>query len=147
MQELLDERARTHGPFAEQWTACQDIKNTLVRHGAHGLPPVPLEALENIASKLSRICVGSALCEEHWIDIAGYCTRVAEWIKHQQPVTNEEFNQMVAQAAAKSPISTPFYEKVIAEASKPIECELGYCSCGRPANDQCARCVDLRRQA
>lgn len=85
MQDLLDQRAMTHGPFEAQWTACQDIKNTLTKHGAHGLPPVPLEAMENIASKLSRICVGSALCAEHWNDIAGYALRVVEWIERREP--------------------------------------------------------------
>lgn len=109
MQELLDERAQTHGPFEEQWTACQDIKNVLVKHGAHGLPPVPIEALENIASKLSRICVGNAMHAEHWDDIAGYAMRVSEWIGRQSAIANATLEEMIV---GIEPTDTPFLRSI-----------------------------------
>lgn len=104
MKELLDQRAKTHGPFAEQWEACQDLKYMMREHGLCDAPAVPREALENIASKLSRILVGDVMTIEHWEDIAGYATRTVEWIKSQDlsPISNEEFSEMVREAAAKA---------------------------------------------
>lgn len=85
MGDLLNARALTHGPFEDQWTACQEIKAVLYANGMRGIPPVHREALENIASKISRIICGDANCEEHWTDLQGYAARVEQYIRQCRP--------------------------------------------------------------
>lgn len=111
---LLDARAQTHGPFAEQWGACQDLKRVFDKHGSGGLEDVPREALENIASKISRILVGNANFAEHWDDIAGYAGRVSEWIGRRRAFTDATLEQMMTHI---TPPDTPFLCSIDASAT------------------------------
>lgn len=79
-------RGSTHGDYTRMATTAQNIKIAM-RAGPEGhaawvrLRPVQTESLELIATKLARIMVGDACCEDHWRDIAGYATLVADRIK------------------------------------------------------------------
>jgi hypothetical protein len=69
--EILDERQKTHGDFAEHASITQGIKAlTIWRHPS--LSEQHREALEMIAHKIGRIVAGNPNHEDHWADIAGY---------------------------------------------------------------------------
>ena len=46
--------------------------------------PVILEGIDNICQKLARIAVGNENEIDHWIDIAGYATRVANSLEKEE---------------------------------------------------------------
>lgn len=70
---LLDERGTTHGNFPQQATAAQCIKSIMgTSPNWEHMPPHRREALEMIATKLSRICYGNPDHADHWDDIRGY---------------------------------------------------------------------------
>jgi Domain of unknown function (DUF6378) len=73
LEELLQERGRTHGSFATNALLSQHMK-MLFRSapGWNGLSDIHKESLEMIALKISRILSGQAQFEDHWDDVAGY---------------------------------------------------------------------------
>jgi hypothetical protein len=73
LQNILTDRAATHGDFAENSRISQEIK-AVMRSGANwaGLSPSRKEALEMIALKLGRILGGNPDESDHWQDMAGY---------------------------------------------------------------------------
>ncbi len=82
-QELLTERGTTHGDFHENALYAQQLR-ALWRASPKWsqIHPVQREALDNLATKLSRILSGQAECRQHWEDVEGYahlaleaCTR------------------------------------------------------------------------
>lgn len=72
IEDILNERGKTHGDFSRQSECSQKIKKLMVQYGYDNLPPIQREALDMIAHKLSRILVGDSLVSDHWDDIAGY---------------------------------------------------------------------------
>lgn len=77
---LLDERAKTHGQWADTANYAQCIKAlfwTAMQSRLDEFLPEHKEALAMIASKLARIFSGGPNCAEHWRDIAGYAMLVA----------------------------------------------------------------------
>lgn len=75
--ELLTERAKTHGSFANNAMISLQLKaifhNPSNNVGqAVELRPIHKEALDMIALKLSRILSGQANFKDHWRDCAGY---------------------------------------------------------------------------
>jgi len=69
---LLRERSRTHGNFAENAKWSQRLKDIYSEAGYDKMNVVHREALDMIAVKLSRILSGQAKHKDHWDDIAGY---------------------------------------------------------------------------
>ena len=69
---LLQERAKTHGSFAENAKISQGLKDLFDAYGANRFVLAQREALDMIALKLSRILSGQANFKDHWDDIAGY---------------------------------------------------------------------------
>lgn len=68
-QQLLNERSKTHGKFADNADISQRLKFILRRSS---MSNVQLEAIDMICCKLARICSGHADFKDHWDDIAGY---------------------------------------------------------------------------
>ncbi len=73
MNDILDEREKTHGPFTVVAAKAQHLKDTM-RGGANwdAMDDIQREALEMIASKIGRILAGNHDEVDHWRDIAGY---------------------------------------------------------------------------
>lgn len=73
MTDLLNERKKTHGDFAETARMSQALKSLMgTGYRYPKLSDVQCEALDMIASKIARIVSGDANEPDHWRDIAGY---------------------------------------------------------------------------
>jgi hypothetical protein len=71
--ELLRQRARTHGSFPVHAQCTQNLKEVLRSQENWGsLNAQQREALEMICHKMGRIMAGDATHADHWNDIAGY---------------------------------------------------------------------------
>ena len=70
---LLNTRQTTHGDFSQNAIYAQELR-TLFRSSPQwsGMPTVQREALDMIATKVSRILSGQYQYDEHWADVAGY---------------------------------------------------------------------------
>jgi hypothetical protein len=82
--KVLDARAEQYGSFMQSSDTAIRIKgimhNAIARNEVH-LFPDQLQALDMIATKLSRIVHGNPNHLDSWIDIAGYATLVADRIQ------------------------------------------------------------------
>lgn len=75
VQETLSQRKGTHGEFKENASYAQGIKSIYKRSPAwHQMSNEQREALEMIASKISRILSGGFEHKDSWHDIAGYAS-------------------------------------------------------------------------
>ena len=78
---ILDARAEQYGSFMQSSDTTIRIKgimhNAVARNALH-LYPDQLQALDMIATKISRIVHGNPNHLDSWIDIAGYATLVAD---------------------------------------------------------------------
>jgi hypothetical protein len=79
--KVLDEREAQYGSYMQASDTAVRIKgimhNAVARNEAH-LYPDQLQALDMIATKISRIVNGNPNHTDSWIDIAGYATLVAD---------------------------------------------------------------------
>lgn len=75
-EELLNERSKTHGDWANQSGVAQSLKSVL--HSVPGyndrLTLAQREALEMVCTKMARIVCGNPNEPDHWNDGAGYFT-------------------------------------------------------------------------
>ena len=79
IEETLIERQQTHGDFSTHALIAQSIKCQMFNaHGYDRLVATQREALDMIAHKIARILNGNPNVHDHWHDIAGYATLVAE---------------------------------------------------------------------
>jgi len=81
VDKTLDARAEMYGKFKDGATLMQSIKRELSAHAAkHGktFADDQWEALEMIVHKIGRIVNGDPDVTDHWVDIAGYATLIAE---------------------------------------------------------------------
>lgn len=85
IKETLAERAKTHGKFTTHSSISQDL-TTVMRwtKGWNDLECDQREALEMIAHKIARILNGNPDTHDHWHDIAGYATLVANRINGEE---------------------------------------------------------------
>lgn len=77
----LDARAVNYGKFKDGAALMQSLKRSLAEHAAkHGksFADDQWEALEMIVHKIGRIVNGNPDVVDHWVDIAGYATLVAD---------------------------------------------------------------------
>jgi len=79
-KKILDARAKTHGSFEANAQMSQAIKE-LIATGDASLTDTQREAIDMIALKLSRIATGNPNVRDHWDDIAGYATLVANTLE------------------------------------------------------------------
>ncbi|CAB4121216.1 hypothetical protein UFOVP6_44 [uncultured Caudovirales phage] len=84
IDSLLCEREQVHGEFFHNAMIAQSIKSHIHPHLDPNVDPIIPEALDMIASKLARIVSGDAMHLDHWIDIAGYATLVANFLTAQR---------------------------------------------------------------
>lgn len=78
-EELLSERGKTHGDFADHARITQLLKDTikieLVRRHHRQQPRLTAtqkESIDMILHKIGRIVAGESGFQDHWDDIAGY---------------------------------------------------------------------------
>ena len=84
IEEILEERGKTHGDFKEHAEYTQRMKDMIVESEQGGMQVdggvdtsnnmnmSQTEALEMIMHKIGRILAGSPHHNDHWDDIAGY---------------------------------------------------------------------------
>lgn len=82
IRDTLNERAKTHGDYAEHAAIAQSIKRQM-RHSPNWLHLEfhKAETLDMIAHKIGRILAGDSSFHDHWHDIAGYATLTADRLK------------------------------------------------------------------
>lgn len=78
MQEIINERRKTHGEFHYVATMTQEIYKNITQYSSSQLTDMQRESLHMICSKLARIGCGDPNVQDHWIDIAGYATLIAQ---------------------------------------------------------------------
>ena len=81
--QVIKERTLTHGEFRQQAEATDGIKRAIFANwvGEGGMDdPVITEGLGMICHNLGRIAAGDATFKDHWVDIAGYATLVAQML-------------------------------------------------------------------
>ena len=77
VQKILKERQKTHGEFKTHAQISQKLKAVLWEHGYQELDADQIEALEMICHKIARILNGNPNHKDHWDDIGGYSTLIA----------------------------------------------------------------------
>lgn len=81
MENILEERQKTHGEFKDNAGLSQMLKEHLRRGISYEACTAPQkEALDMICLKLSRICSNPNVVD-HWDDIAGYATLAAKELR------------------------------------------------------------------
>ena len=84
VDKTLNERAEIYGTFIHEASLIQSIKRELAAHAAKhnkAFTDDQWEALEMIAHKVGRIVNGDPNIVDHWLDIAGYATLVADRLR------------------------------------------------------------------
>ena len=77
----LDERAKNYGLFKDGAALMQSLKRAMAAHAAKHdktFADDQWEALEMIVHKIGRIVNGNPDVTDHWVDIAGYATLIAD---------------------------------------------------------------------
>ena len=73
VEQILDEREKTHGDFTEQANTAQALKRILaLTPNWQDMPPYMREAIELICTKLSRMGHGNWQEVDHPCDGSGY---------------------------------------------------------------------------
>jgi hypothetical protein len=83
----LDARAENYGKFKDGAALMQALKRTLAAHAAKHdktFADDQWEALEMIVHKIGRIVNGNPDVVDHWVDIAGYATLVADRLEGRE---------------------------------------------------------------
>lgn len=92
-EELLEQRASVHGDALDQFQVSQDLKkifqtllegNDFYKQATWPEQCMINEGLDMTATKLSRILVGDCTFDDHWRDIGGYNTIVANHFKKEE---------------------------------------------------------------
>ena len=77
INQILAERAKTHGDYRDHARTTQNLKRSFRQDIRRILNDSQLEAVDMILHKLGRIASGDPNFADHWDDIAGYATLVA----------------------------------------------------------------------
>jgi hypothetical protein len=83
----LDTRAESYGKFKDGAALMQAIKRSMAEHAARhnkAFADDQWEALEMIVHKIGRIVNGNPDVVDHWVDIAGYATLVADRLQGRE---------------------------------------------------------------
>jgi hypothetical protein len=87
VDETLDTRAQSYGKFKDGAALMQAIKRSMAEHAARhnkAFADDQWEALEMIVHKIGRIVNGNPDVTDHWVDIAGYATLVADRLEGRE---------------------------------------------------------------
>lgn len=74
IEQILEERGKTHGQFTKVSTISQQLKRILI---TSDMSDSLRESMEMICNKLARIVCGDCYETDHWADISGYALLVA----------------------------------------------------------------------
>ena len=85
INEILAERGKTHGDFKDHAKLSQNLKEVArsSKNWQMDFSHTQQEALEMICHKIARIVAGNPNFVDHWRDIAGYATLVANELEEQ----------------------------------------------------------------
>ena len=86
INEILKQRAKTHGDFRQVAKLSQNLKMTIdffIAERENAISTTHKEALDMIFSKIARICVGNPNEIDHWRDIAGYALLVVRELESE----------------------------------------------------------------
>lgn len=75
---VLTERKTTHGEFRDHARITQALKAVVRAEGGERLSPIAAESIDMILHKIGRVLAGDPYFKDHWVDIAGYATLVAD---------------------------------------------------------------------
>lgn len=81
VDETLTTRAQSYGKFKDGAELMQSLKRSMAAHAAKHdktFADDQWEALEMIVHKMGRIVNGNPDVVDHWVDIAGYATLIAD---------------------------------------------------------------------
>jgi hypothetical protein len=84
LDKLLTTRHYTHGDYADQSLITENLIMMMAWNGEgqqsrwQAMTPAQRHALTLIATKIGRILAGDPDFRDHWVDIAGYATLVAD---------------------------------------------------------------------
>ena len=81
LPESVPDRQATHGDYAAYCHAVAAISASVECSLVKPLGHVPEESLNMIIRKVARITTGDPNFVDHWLDIAGYATRMAEHLQ------------------------------------------------------------------
>lgn len=86
IRNTLTARHSTHGDYTDHARVTQELKRVMENEANwRRLNDCQREALSVIAHKIGRILVGNPHFHDHWHDIAGYATLVADRINSDEP--------------------------------------------------------------
>ena len=106
IENILEERGNRYGSLMDNARLAQLLKSDMraARLAYVGLASDQKEALDMIASKISRILTGDTNYADSWVDIAGYATLVADRLieeeKDNADRTREDDNEEYSPATA-----------------------------------------------
>lgn len=84
--ELLAERGKTHGDYADHANITQNLKDAMRDEpGWNRLDPMQRETLEMIAHKIGRILAGNPNFADHWDDLCGYARLISQRLPKTPP--------------------------------------------------------------
>lgn len=86
IDDILNEREKTHGDFSDVAEVAQNIKECFVRSDTSLMQD---EAIDMIANKIARICCGNPNEPDHWRDIAGYAMLVVRDLEKRKEVKEQ----------------------------------------------------------
>lgn len=81
LPESVPDRQATHGDYATYCAAVSAISAAVECSLVKPLDHVADESLNMIIRKVARITTGDPNFVDHWLDIAGYATRMAEHLQ------------------------------------------------------------------
>lgn len=98
---ILEQRGSRYGLVEEQFVACNAVKKAVRMHSlfrrdssvakfsvSNDDLAVVIEALDMIATKMSRIMAGDPTYRDNWDDIAGYARLVSEYFDRTKEAQN-----------------------------------------------------------
>lgn len=85
-KELTQERHATHGDFTDDATTSQGLK-AVIQNSKNWtrFTPVQKECLEQMMTKIGRLCSGDPNYPDHWRDLSGYPYLVVERLPKVAP--------------------------------------------------------------
>lgn len=111
---VLVARKTTHGDFKTQFECAQELKGVLKRYQAQNpcvISSVAAEALDQICHKISRIATGDPQFTDHWRDIGGYATLIADMLDTKSSPPSDAIS--LATVAVPADCTYPQYQSSV----------------------------------
>lgn len=119
--QLLAERAKTHGEYSEHARCTQGIMRLLMAEkNWDTLTDIQKESLHMFAHKMGRIVTGNPDVHDHWDDIAGYAKLVSDRIPRDEPAPVPRRHAVAEDTEMKAmqSFSTQRVKEVVADVAK-----------------------------